>query len=72
MSPVGSQAVRTIIERHQPLLALHGHIHESRAAKTIGRTLCINPGSAYSEGVLDGVVVDISANGIESHQLVSG
>ena len=72
MSPVGSQAVRTVIERHQPLLALHGHIHESRAATTIGRTLCINPGSAYSEGVLDGVVVDISATGIESHQLVSG
>jgi Icc-related predicted phosphoesterase len=72
MTAVGSRAVRTLIERHQPLLALHGHIHESRAAREIGRTLCVNPGSAYSQGVLDGVLVDIGANGIESYQLVSG
>jgi len=36
---VGSTAVRTAIERHQPPLALHGHIHESRGAVKIGRTL---------------------------------
>lgn len=50
MTPVGSTAVRRVIEEFQPLLALHGHIHESRGAVRIGRTLCINPGSAYGEG----------------------
>ncbi|MBX5443572.1 metallophosphoesterase [Sphaerobacter sp.] len=70
--PVGSQAVRTFIERHQPLVSLHGHIHESRAAARIGSTLCINPGSAYSEGVLDGVVIDIEGGRVTAYQLVSG
>jgi Icc-related predicted phosphoesterase len=70
--PVGSTAVRTLVERHRPLLALHGHIHESRAAATIGSTLCINPGSAYGDGVLDGVTVDINGGRVTSYQLVSG
>jgi Icc-related predicted phosphoesterase len=70
--PVGSTAVRTLIERYEPVLALHGHIHESRAATHIGPTLCINPGSAYGEGVLDGVTVDIEAGRVSSYQLVSG
>jgi Icc-related predicted phosphoesterase len=43
MASVGSTAIREFIERHQPLLALHGHVHESRAAERIGRTLCLNP-----------------------------
>ena len=42
--PVGSQAVRRIIERYEPLLGVHGHIHESGGERRIGRTLCINPG----------------------------
>jgi Icc-related predicted phosphoesterase len=54
------------------VLALHGHIHESRAATQIGPTLCINPGSAYGEGVLDGVTVDIEGGQVSSYQLVSG
>ena len=29
LAPVGSHAVRSAIEQHQPMLALHGHIHES-------------------------------------------
>jgi uncharacterized protein len=70
--PVGSSAVRTLIERHKPALALHGHIHESRAATKIGPTLCINPGSAYGEGVLDGVIVDFDDGRVSSYQLVSG
>jgi Icc-related predicted phosphoesterase len=69
---VGSTSVRTLIERHQPMLALHGHIHESRAATEIGRTVCINPGSAYSQGVLDGAVVDVEGGNVVSYQLVSG
>jgi Icc-related predicted phosphoesterase len=72
MIPVGSKAVRALIERHQPMLGLHGHIHESRAATRIGRTVCVNPGSAYAEGVLDGAVVELDGGEIISYQLVSG
>ncbi len=57
--PVGSKAVREAIERHQPTLALHGHIHECRGNARIGKTLCINPGSSYEQGELLGAVVDL-------------
>lgn len=60
MEPVGSTAVRELIEEHQPPLSLHGHIHESRGKTTIGRTIAINPGSVYSEGSLQGAVVDLT------------
>jgi Icc-related predicted phosphoesterase len=70
--PVGSRAVRELIERVQPVLSLHGHIHESRAVARIGRTTCVNPGSAYSEGVIDGAVVDVRKDKIRSCQLVTG
>ncbi len=44
---VGSIAVRRFIERRQPLLTLHGHVHEAARLtgqwKTrLGRTVCIN------------------------------
>ena len=61
--PVGSQAVREAIQRYQPSVGLHGHIHESRAAQKIGKTLCVNPGSDYGSGVLRGAVVDIAGDG---------
>ena len=57
--PAGSTAVREAIERHQPALSLHGHIHEGRGNTRIGRTLCINPGSSYEQGELLGAVVDV-------------
>lgn len=57
--PCGSTAVREAIERHQPALSLHGHIHEARGNARIGKTLCINPGSAYEQGDLLGAVVDL-------------
>jgi uncharacterized protein len=69
---VGSSAVRTFVERHQPLLSLHGHIHESRAVEKVGLTTCVNPGSRYSEGVLDGVIVEINKNKLKQCQLVAG
>ncbi len=59
MKPVGSLAVRDSIIRHQPMLSVHGHIHESRAIKKMGRTLAINPGSVYGDGVLQGAVLDL-------------
>jgi len=61
--PVGSHAVREAIRRYQPVVGLHGHIHESRGAQKIGRTLCVNPGSDYSSGVLRGAVIDIADDG---------
>jgi len=57
--PLGSTAVRDAIEKHQPALSLHGHIHESRGNARIGRTLSINPGSSYEQGELLGAVVDL-------------
>lgn len=67
MVPVGSKAVRKAIEKYQPLLGLHGHIHESRSAQKIGKTVCINPGSEYGEGVLRGVVLELSRKGLDSY-----
>ncbi len=56
--PVGSTAVRAALESYGPKLSLHGHIHESRGVAKIGRTLAINPGSEYGEGILRGLIVD--------------
>jgi len=61
--PVGSRAVREAIKRYQPSVGLHGHIHESRGAQKIGRTLCLNPGSEYSADVLRGAIVDLAGDG---------
>ena len=73
LRPVGSTAVREAIERHQPLLSLHGHIHESKGALKIGQTLSINPGSAYEEGMLMGALIQLDPKkGIKSYQLVNG
>jgi Icc-related predicted phosphoesterase len=72
MVPVGSKAVRQAIEKYQPLLGLHGHIHESRSAQNLGKTVCINPGSEYGEGVLRGVIVDISKKGLENYMFTQG
>jgi Icc-related predicted phosphoesterase len=68
----GSAAVRKAIEKHQPLLGLHGHIHESPGAIKLGRTLCINPGSEYGEGILRGCLVNLSEGQVESYQLTTG
>jgi Icc-related predicted phosphoesterase len=70
--PVGSTAVRDAIEAHQPILSLHGHIHESRCAARLGPTLAINPGSEYPDGVLRGALVDLSEEGVMSYVLTSG
>jgi Icc-related predicted phosphoesterase len=70
---VGSLAVRDLIERSQPLLGLHGHVHESPGAEKLGRTLCINPGSDYRQGILRGAIVDLQAGrGVANWQLVQG
>jgi Icc-related predicted phosphoesterase len=70
--PVGSKAVRAAIERYQPLVSLHGHVHESRAVTRLGRTTCINPGSEYSDGTLRAALVNIKGNKLLSYQLITG
>jgi uncharacterized protein len=60
MEPVGSKAVADAIMKHQPMLSVHGHIHESRGMKNMGRTLALNPGSVYTDGVLQGAVIDLN------------
>jgi uncharacterized protein len=74
MKPVGSVAVRDSILAHQPLLSVHGHIHESRGVKKMGRTLAINPGSVYGDGVLQGAIVDLDLKKakIRRYLLVNG
>jgi uncharacterized protein len=68
----GSPAVRQIIEETQPLLSLHGHIHESKGVTKIGHTVAINPGSDYGSGHLDGCLVHLAADRVMNQYLVSG
>jgi uncharacterized protein len=68
----GSTAVRNAIKKYQPLVALHGHIHESRGVEKLGRTVCINPGSEYTEGILRGVVINLDKEKVKSYQFTSG
>jgi hypothetical protein len=71
--PVGSEAVRSAIEKCGPLLSLHGHIHESKGVARIGKTLCVNPGSLYEQGVLQGALIDLDpGRGIRSYVLTTG
>jgi len=68
---MGSKAVRTMIEKYKPLLGLHGHIHESAGFRRIGRTLCVNPGSEYAEGVLRGYLIFLSGEKVGGHWRVA-
>lgn len=70
--PVGSPAVRRVIEEYQPLLVLVGHIHESRGVARIGRTVCVNPGSEYNVGRLMGAIVEVGKEEVGDVQLVVG
>lgn len=68
----GSRSVRKAIEASQPMLGLHGHIHESPGVIRIGRTVCVNPGSEYGEGVLRGFLATLNDGKVEGYQLTSG
>lgn len=68
----GSEAIRAAIERYQPMLGLHGHIHESQAAARLGQTVCVNPGSEYGEGVLRGCLITIAEGKVTSYQMTAG
>lgn len=72
MMPVGSKAVRSAIEKVQPMLGIHGHVHESSGARMIGKTLCINPGSDYGTAVLNGFIATLESDRVRAHQFVRG
>jgi len=72
LASVGSTAVRDFIAERQPLIGLHGHVHESKGADFVGSTLCVNPGSEYTQGTLCGALVALGDQRVVSHQLVVG
>ena len=70
---VGSTAVKDIETRYQPLLGLHGHIHESSGIRRVGprKSMVINPGSDYSTGALNGALITLNRDKAGA-QLVRG
>ena len=73
IASVGSKSVRSVIEKYQPPLGLHGHVHESPGASKLGSALCLNPGSEYADGILRGAIVEVDRErGLRSWQLVHG
>ena len=72
MVPVGSKAVKKMIEKYQPFLGLHGHIHEASGSMKIGRTYCVNPGSEYAEGILRAFLIEFKGNQITKLQRIEG
>ena len=71
-APAGSKAVRSAIEKYQPMLGLHGHIHESSGEIKIGKTVCINPGSEYHAGILRAYLINLDEKGLKSYMRVEG
>ncbi len=70
--PVGSTSVREAIEEHQPLLGLHGHIHETKNATKIKKSVLVDPGSEYTSGTLRGVIINLEPKRVLSYQFTSG
>jgi Icc-related predicted phosphoesterase len=70
--PVGSKSVLHVIDKYQPLLGLHGHIHEGKGTRKYKKTLCINPGSMYEQGVLHGAIVELKPNKVGNYVLTTG
>lgn len=69
---VGSKAVLDVIEKYRPLLGLFGHIHEGKGSRKYGRTLCINPGSMYEQGILHGALIDLKPKAVGNYVLTTG
>lgn len=70
--PVGSHAVLELIDKYQPLLALHGHVHEGKGTRKYKRTLCVNPGSMYEQGMLHGAVIELKPEKVGNYVLTTG
>ncbi len=72
MTSAGSASIRRAIEETQPVLSLHGHIHEARGTHKLGRTLCVNPGSEYAEGIMRAAIVNLEPDRVKGYLLISG
>lgn len=69
---VGSKSVLAVLDKYQPLLGLHGHIHEGKGTRKYKRTLCINPGSMYEQGILHGAIVELKPQKVGNYILTVG
>ena len=69
---VGSKSVLKVIEKYEPLLGLHGHIHEGKGTRKFKKTLCINPGSMYEQGILHGAIVELKPDKVGNYVLTTG
>ncbi len=72
MIPVGSHAVMTVIDKYQPILGLHGHIHEGKGTRKYKKTLCVNPGSMYEQGMLNGALIELKPQKVGNYLLTTG
>jgi uncharacterized protein len=70
--PVGSKSVLTVLDKYEPLLGLHGHIHEGKGTRKYKKTLCINPGSMYEQGILHGAIVELKPQKVGNYVLTTG
>lgn len=70
--PVGSHAVMDLVDKYEPLLGLFGHIHEGKGTRKFKKTLCINPGSMYEQGMLHGAVVELKTKKVGNYVLTTG
>ena len=70
--PVGSTAVRGALEHYQPLLSLHGHIHEADGTARIGDTVAMNAGSEYPDGRLRGILFSVGDGQLSRYQATVG
>jgi Icc-related predicted phosphoesterase len=70
--PVGSTTFRDAILETQPVLGLHGHIHETKNAAKLKRTVCVDPGSEYSAGTLRGAIINLERDRVLSYQFTTG
>ncbi len=67
-----SKALYGVIEKHQPLVGIHGHIHEGRGDIKIGKTICVNPGSVYPEGILQGALITLNSGKVQNVHMTQG
>lgn len=72
MVSVGSKSVLEVIKKYKPILSLHGHIHEGKGTRKLDKTLCINPGSNYEQGILSGAIVDLKKDKVGTYILTTG
>jgi Icc-related predicted phosphoesterase len=70
--PVGSKSVMAVLEKYQPLLGLHGHIHEGKGTRKYKKTLCVNPGSMYEQGMLHGAIIELKPQKVGNYVLTTG